>query len=113
MDHPQLSTSFITLNSVSLIVSEFIPCGVNQIVQLNVNLGSAERVQGGYYTANIDTDAAGTKLEVILYGKKGGNLVAVNIIFSRPKKHFGRECAFLLLLLLLRVYMLRVLVRSH
>lgn len=35
----------ITLNSVSLIVSEFIPFGANQVVQLNCNLGSAERVQ--------------------------------------------------------------------
>ena len=35
----------ITLNSVSLIVAEFIPFGANQVVQLNCNLGSTERVQ--------------------------------------------------------------------
>ncbi|RHY85375.1 hypothetical protein DYB35_008142, partial [Aphanomyces astaci] len=35
----------ISLNSVSLIVSEFIPFGANQLVQLNCNLGSTERVQ--------------------------------------------------------------------
>lgn len=35
----------ITLNSVSVIVAEFIPFGANQIVQMNQNLGSTERVQ--------------------------------------------------------------------
>jgi hypothetical protein len=35
----------ITLNSVSIIVAEFIPFGANQIVQMNQNLGSSERVQ--------------------------------------------------------------------
>ena len=38
----------ITLNSVSLVVAEFIPFGPNQIVQLNANLGSSERVQVRY-----------------------------------------------------------------
>ena len=41
----------ITLNSVSIIVSEFIPFGANQVVQLNNNLGSTERVQGGFHCA--------------------------------------------------------------
>lgn len=36
----------ITLNSVSLIISEYVPFGTNQLVYLNTNLGSAERVQG-------------------------------------------------------------------
>ena len=38
----------ITLNSVSIMVGEFIPTGANQIVQMNENLGSTERVQGGF-----------------------------------------------------------------
>jgi len=54
----------ITLNSVSVIVSEFIPFGTNNIVQLNNNIGSTERVQGGFFTANIDKDTSGTKLEL-------------------------------------------------
>lgn len=49
----------ITLNSVSIIVSEYIPFGANQIVQLNQNLGSTERVQGGFFTALIDENSAG------------------------------------------------------
>ena len=56
----------ITLNSVSVIVSEFIPFGANQIVQLNHNLGSTERVQGGFYTALIDEDAATVLARTIL-----------------------------------------------
>ena len=50
----------ISLNSVSLIVGEYIPSGANQIVQMNMNLGSMERVQGGYYSAKIDRDMTGT-----------------------------------------------------
>jgi len=53
----------ISLNSVSLIVSEYIPSGANQIVQMNMNLGSMERVQGGYYSAKIDRDTTSTKLD--------------------------------------------------
>lgn len=54
----------ITLNSVSVIVSEYIPFGTNNIVQLNNNIGSTERVQGGFFTASVDKDTQGTKLEV-------------------------------------------------
>jgi len=54
----------ITLNSVSVIVSEFIPFGTNNIVQLNNNIGSTERVQGGFFTASIDNETSATKLEV-------------------------------------------------
>ena len=54
----------ITLNSVSCIVSEFIPTGANQIVALNSNIGSTERVQGGFFSALVDEDSSGTKFEV-------------------------------------------------
>lgn len=54
----------ITLNSVSVIVAEYIPFGANQIVQLNNNVGSTERVQGGYISPAIDDDAAGTSISM-------------------------------------------------
>ena len=38
----------VTLNSVSCMVAEYIPTGANQVVALNENLGSTERVQGGF-----------------------------------------------------------------
>lgn len=41
-------------------MAEFVPFGANQIVQLNQNLGSTERVQGGFFTALIDENSAGT-----------------------------------------------------
>ena len=52
----------ITLNSVSIIVAEYIPFGANQIVQLNNNVGSTERVQGGFISPAIDDKAAETSL---------------------------------------------------
>lgn len=54
----------ITLNSVSVIVAEYIPFGANQIVQLNNNVGSTERVQGGFISPAVDNDAAGTSMEL-------------------------------------------------
>mmetsp|Transcript_20530 Transcript_20530/g.44492 ORF Transcript_20530/g.44492 Transcript_20530/m.44492 type:complete len:312 (-) Transcript_20530:12-947(-) len=54
----------ITLNSVSMIVAEYIPFGANQIVQLNNNVGSTERVQGGYISNVIDGNSSGTALEL-------------------------------------------------
>jgi hypothetical protein len=56
---PPRCPQIITLNSVSIIVAEFIPFGANQIVQMNQNLGSTERVQGGFFTALIDNDSSG------------------------------------------------------
>ena len=50
----------ITLNSVSMIVAEYIPFGANQLVQLNNNVGSTERVQGGFISNVIDGDSSGT-----------------------------------------------------
>lgn len=54
----------ITLNSVSIIVAEYIPFGANQIVQLNNNVGSTERVQGGYISPAVDDHAADTQVEM-------------------------------------------------
>ena len=44
----------ITLNSVSIIVAEYIPFGANQIVQLNNSVGSTERCQGGFISPVVD-----------------------------------------------------------
>ena len=75
----------ITLNSVSIIVSEWIPFGANQIVQMNANLGCQERVQGGFFTALIDDDSAGTKFVV------DPGLTSVNILDYSPTKHINFE----------------------
>ena len=53
----------ILLNSVSIIVAEYIPFGANQIVQLNNNVGSTERVQGGFISSSMDEDSAATTIE--------------------------------------------------
>ena len=52
----------ITFNSVSIIVSEFIPYGANNMVTTNGNLGSQERVQGGLFTPGVETDKVATKM---------------------------------------------------
>jgi len=52
----------ITLNSVSIIVAEYIPFGANQIVQLNNNVGSTERVQGGFISPDVDDNSGGTSM---------------------------------------------------
>lgn len=75
----------ITLNSVSLIVAEFIPFGSNQIVQLNCNLGSTERVQGGFFTAIVDDNASGTKISV------DPGLTSVNILDYTMTNHVNFE----------------------
>ena len=75
----------ITLNSVSVIVAEFIPFGANQIVQMNQNLGSTERVQGGFFTALIDEESSGTQFEV------EPGLTSVNILDYTLTKHINFE----------------------
>jgi WD repeat-containing protein 35 len=54
----------ITLNSVSVIVSEFMPYGANNMVTTNDNLGSQQRVQGGLFTPSVETDKVATKLYI-------------------------------------------------
>lgn len=75
----------LTLNSVSIVVAEFIPFGANQIVQMNHNLGSTERVQGGFFTALVDDNADGTKFEV------APGLTSVNILDYTLTKHINFE----------------------
>ena len=75
----------ITLNSVSVIVAEYVPFGANQIVQMNDNLGSTERVQGGFYTALVDDDAAGTQIDM------APGLTSVNILDYSLTNHINFE----------------------
>eukprot|EP00956_Cyclotella_meneghiniana_P024643 scaffold49757_cov82-Cyclotella_meneghiniana.AAC.3 len=75
----------ITLNSVSMIVAEYIPFGANQIVQLNNNVGSTERVQGGYISNIIDGDSSGTALEL------SPELTSVEILDYTQTNHINFE----------------------
>ena len=75
----------ITLNSVSVIVAEYIPFGSNQIVQLNNNVGSTERVQGGYISNIIDGDASGTSLEL------SPELTSVEVLDYTETNHINFE----------------------
>jgi hypothetical protein len=38
--------------------------GANQVVEMNLKLGSNERCQGGYFTAQVDDDSTNTQCEV-------------------------------------------------
>jgi WD repeat-containing protein 35 len=75
----------ITLNSVSIIVAEYIPFGANQIVQLNNNVGSTERVQGGFISNAVDCDAAGTQIEM------SPELTSVDILDYTLTNHINFE----------------------
>ncbi|MFC1744622.1 hypothetical protein ACFL35_11580 [Candidatus Riflebacteria bacterium] len=44
----------IVLAGVHLILNEYVPFGANQMVNLNLKLGSEERVQGGFFTQKVD-----------------------------------------------------------
>ncbi len=75
----------ITLNSVSMIVAEYIPFGSNQIVQLNNNVGSSERVQGGYISNVIDGDSSRTSLEL------SPQLTSVEVLDYTQTNHINFE----------------------
>ena len=75
----------ITLNSVSMIVAEYVPFGANQIVQLNNNVGSTERVQGGYISNVIDGDSSGTALEL------SPELTSVEVLDYTQTNHINFE----------------------
>jgi WD repeat-containing protein 35 len=75
----------ITLNSVSIIVAEYIPFGANQIVQLNNNVGSTERVQGGFISPAVDDRAAETQLQM------SPELTSVNILDYTLTNHINFE----------------------
>jgi|EP01047_Picozoa_sp_COSAG01_P020406 hypothetical protein len=47
------------MENVSVLISEWVPFGSNQIVALNERLGTADRCQGGLLTAKVDSDPAG------------------------------------------------------
>ncbi|KAL7542407.1 hypothetical protein ACHAXR_013410 [Thalassiosira sp. AJA248-18] len=75
----------VTLNSVSMIVAEYIPFGANQLVQLNNNVGSTERVQGGYISSVIDGDSSGTALEL------SPELTSVEVLDYTQTNHINFE----------------------
>ena len=75
----------ITLNSVSIIVAEFVPFGSNAIVQMNTNLGSMERVSGGFFTALLDNDSSGTKFVI------DPGLTSISILDYTLTRHINFE----------------------
>ncbi len=75
----------ITLNSVSLIVAEFVPFGPNQIVQLNNTIGSNERVQGGYISSRVDERSSETTVEM------SAELTSVDILDYTLTNHINFE----------------------
>lgn len=75
----------ITLNSVSIIVAEYIPFGANQIVQLNNNVGSTERVQGGYISPAVDNNSSDTRIEM------SPELTSVDILDYTLTNHINFE----------------------
>jgi WD repeat-containing protein 35 len=75
----------ITLNSVSIIVAEYIPFGANQIVQLNNNVGSTERCQGGFISPAMDANSADTQIEM------SPELTSVDILDYTLTNHINFE----------------------
>ena len=75
----------ITLNSVSIIVAEYIPFGANQIVQLNNNVGSTERCQGGFISPAVDDHAADTSIQM------SPELTSVDILDYTLTNHINFE----------------------
>ena len=75
----------ITLNSVSIIVAEYVPFGANQIVQLNNNVGSTERCQGGFISPAVDDHAADTQVEM------SPELTSVDILDYTLTNHINFE----------------------
>eukprot|EP01039_Chlorochromonas_danica_P008189 gene8188-9034_t len=75
----------ITLNSVSIIVAEYIPFGANQIVQLNNNVGSTERCQGGFISPAMDADSSATQIEM------SPELTSVDILDYTLTNHINFE----------------------
>lgn len=54
----------IALGSVSISVAEYVPFGLNQMVQLNTTLGSIDRIQGGFFTTSADINISDTRVAV-------------------------------------------------
>ena len=66
-------------------MAEYIPFGANQIVQLNNNVGSTERVQGGFISPAVDDDAGGTQIEM------SPELTSVDILDYTLTNHINFE----------------------
>ena len=54
----------MTVSNVTILVGEWVPFGVNQIVKLNMKLGSNDRCQGGFFTPTVDTDSTNATCEI-------------------------------------------------
>jgi len=54
----------ITISNVTILVGEWIPFGVNQIVKLNMKLGSNDRCQGGFFTPEVDHESTKAQCEI-------------------------------------------------
>ena len=55
----------IHLSDVRVLMAEWIPFGANHLAFLNGKLACAERVQGGLFSALVDTDTSGTQALVV------------------------------------------------
>jgi hypothetical protein len=77
----------ITLNSVSIIVAEYIPFGANQIVQLNINVGSTERNQGGFIAPAISDYHNTGETQIQMHP----SLTSVNILDYSLTNHVNFE----------------------
>ena len=75
----------LNLSSVSIVVAEFIPAGANQIVQMNDNLGSMDRVQGGFFTQVVDNNSDSAQLAV------DPGLTTVDVLDYSPTEHVNFE----------------------
>lgn len=75
----------ITLNSVSVVIAEYVPFGANNVAQVNSNLGSADRVSGGFFSAVVDDDAGGTRFAV------EAGLTSVNVLDYSHTRHVNFE----------------------
>lgn len=58
------SLLFLVNLPVKILIGEFIPFGANHIFAMNDKLGSTERVQGGLFTAVVDTDPSETQFSL-------------------------------------------------
>jgi len=79
----------LTLNDVRLVIGEWIPMGANQIVALNDKLGSSERVQGGFFTSQVDQNPDSSEFIGISEG-----LTEVNILDFDETAYVNFEAGF-------------------
>ena len=80
----------VTMDSVRLLMTEWIPMGGNAIVALNERLGSSERVQGGFFTAAVDKSPGAT----LFKGSRSG-LTNVRLIDYETYSHVNFEAEVL------------------